>query len=187
LCVASLIIQGSDTNYFKLKSSNLNLYKYVEIDFPPAIDKKNKIIQKNKQLQQLLKQQTNRCNHSDIYDYEDYILVGCDLRDLAQLSAQCTLAGVDYAAPTLFLSECVLIYMQPIHSTAVIQWTTKEFSAGSLFVSYEQIHPNDAFGQTMIANLNERGCSLLGLQEYPDINAQRLRYISNGYTHYSGW
>ena len=37
------------------------------------------------------------------------------------------------------------------------------------------IDPNDSFGQTMVQNLKERGCDLLGLDGCPDINSQVQR------------
>lgn len=53
--------------------------------------------------------------------------------------------------PTLFLSECVLIYMKEEHSAAVVRWASTFNSA--LFVTYEQILPDDAFGRMMLKNL----------------------------------
>jgi hypothetical protein len=83
-----------------------------------------------------------------------YALVGADLRDLKQLSQ--TLrerAGVDFSLPTLLISECVLVYLQPQESQAVIEWAAREFVGGAVMVTYEQILPFDAFGQTMVKNL----------------------------------
>lgn len=37
------------------------------------------------------------------------------------------------------------------------------------------INPFDKFGETMIENLEERGCSLLGIKDYPDLEAQKKR------------
>ncbi|KAG0272443.1 hypothetical protein BGZ95_011814, partial [Linnemannia exigua] len=56
------------------------------------------------------------------------------------------------ALPTLFLSECVLIYIQPGDSDAIVNWVGANMDA-SLFVVYEQINPTDAFGAMMLRNL----------------------------------
>ena len=47
-------------------------------------------------------------------------------------------AGVDLAAPTLLLSECVLVYLEPQESCAIIAWAAQAFAA-SVFVTYEQV------------------------------------------------
>lgn len=44
-----------------------------------------------------------------------YCLLPADLRDIAQLAAALEAAGLDPEAPTLVLSECVLVYLQPQH------------------------------------------------------------------------
>lgn len=42
----------------------------------------------------------------------------CDVRDLEDKLKQC---GLNPALPTLFLSECVLVYLKPEDSTGVIE------------------------------------------------------------------
>lgn len=59
-------------------------------------------------------------------------------------------------------------------------WAARTF-ARSVFLTYEQIRPYDAFGQVMARNLEERGYSLRGLHAFPDIPAQTARYRELGY------
>jgi hypothetical protein len=87
----------------------------------------------------------------------------------------------------LFLSECVLVYMAPEDSSKVLQWAASRFVGGAVLLSYTMIHPFDAFGSTMMRNLRERGCSLLGLEAYPDLAAQEARFRALGFTHWGGW
>ncbi len=35
----------------------------------------------------------------------------------------------------------------------IIQWAVNFITGGAVFVNYEQVNPDDAFGKTMIANL----------------------------------
>jgi tRNA wybutosine-synthesizing protein 4 len=109
-----------------------------------------------------------------------YQLVTADLRDIAALQAALRGAGIDAEAPTLFLSECVLVYLEPEESCAIIAWAAGAFKR-SVFVTYEQIRPHDAFGQVMARNLEERGYSLRGLQAFPDLAAQTARYRELGF------
>jgi len=197
---------GSDTLYFKLKSCGLAPARYYEIDFPDAMKRKAAIVRRHPELLNVVQQRN--VGHSDeeaegaraaaakreVDAYTlpdnagDYAIIGADLRDLQGLERALAAVDIDYTLPTLFLSECVLIYMLPQHSDALIAWSAERFIGGQVFVSYEQIHPHDAFGETMLANLEKRGCSLLGLTTYPDIESLRRRYTeAAGYTHYAGW
>ena len=67
-----------------------------------------------------------------------YHLVVGDLRNLEGLKATLASAGVDRRLPTLFLSECVLVYLEPGDSCAVIAWTASAFKR-AVFVTYEQV------------------------------------------------
>lgn len=43
-----------------------------------------------------------------------------------------------YDVPTYVLSECVLVYMEPADSAAVVRWLGTRFSSAALVV-YEQV------------------------------------------------
>lgn len=116
-----------------------------------------------------------------------YALIGADLREVNSFDTLLRRANVDFSLPTLFLSECVLIYVHPSESSQLITYCATQFPNENVFVCYEQIRPFDAFGQTMISNLSIRGCSLLGYEAYPDFEAQQKRFVGCGYDHYMGW
>lgn len=46
--------------------------------------------------------------------------------------------GLDVSVPTLFLSECVLVYLEPEESGAVIAWAGATFPSAA-FLTYEQV------------------------------------------------
>jgi O-methyltransferase involved in polyketide biosynthesis len=60
-----------------------------------------------------------------------------------------------FRLPTLFISECVLIYLKPEKGDAIIKWVSDTFASAS-FCTYEQIGPNDSFGTVMTQNLEVR-------------------------------
>lgn len=54
--------------------------------------------------------------------------------------------------PTLWLSECVLVYLAPTYADTLMQWITMH-QPHTVFITYEQIRPDDTFGQMMMRNL----------------------------------
>jgi len=88
--------------------------------------------------------------------------------------------------PTLLLFECVLAYMDPAASNALIRWFVDYFAAapGGLLggVVYEMFKLNDAFGRVMLNNLKSRGVSLPGTEPYPDLASLSRRFLALGFT-----
>lgn len=50
-----------------------------------------------------------------------YSLIAADLRATSSLKQTLSDAGVDFSAPTIFLAECVLVYMEPQESFALLE------------------------------------------------------------------
>ncbi|KAF1790568.1 S-adenosyl-L-methionine-dependent methyltransferase [Phytophthora cactorum] len=109
-----------------------------------------------------------------------YHLLPCDLRDLDATTAKMEAAGIDRSVPTLFVSECVLIYMEAKFSAQLVAWAASYFDDVS-FALYEQILPGDAFGKVMMANIKARGCDLLSIHDFPTVEAQITRFTEHNY------
>ena len=61
--------------------------------------------------------------------------------------------GFDRDAPTLVITECVLIYLKP-EDTKNILGFVKDFIRGdAAILNYEMINPSDPFGKVMLENL----------------------------------
>ena len=93
--------------------------------------------------------------------------------------------------PTLLLFECVLVYVAPEASEAIIQWFVDHFASSSVLgaVVYEMFGLNDPFGTIMVENLkvlwmqvptwswalclryamSGQGCLVAGCEALPDI------------------
>ncbi|XP_005746375.1 tRNA wybutosine-synthesizing protein 4 [Pundamilia nyererei] len=106
------------------------------------------------------------------------------VRKFLQITEKCpkrqVSSGLDWAAPTLILSEVVLTYMETKWSDAIIGWAAKLLPQ-SLFVMYEQIHPHDPFGQIMQEHFQKLNSTLHALRQYPDTAAQRHRFLDKGW------
>ncbi|KAJ3253345.1 hypothetical protein HK103_000724 [Boothiomyces macroporosus] len=171
---------GSDSRYFCLKDRNQQPTRYIEIDFPQITGKKAMTVCKNKQTKALLGEVSIENGGLDLYS-EDYCLIAGDLREFkSKILLQLLSKGVDTSVPTLVLSECVMIYLDPTVSDMLIQTIAESFKE-SYFISFEQILPNDAFGGQMLHNLKLRGIELLGISAYPTIDSQIQRFIDHGF------
>lgn len=43
-----------------------------------------------------------------------------------------------FSLPTVFITECVLVYLEPEQSGAIINWAGENFKT-ALFINYEQV------------------------------------------------
>ena len=190
---------GYDTSFMRLLDKNLAATRYIELDFPEVIRTKAKLISKYKILSNDKYDYNYDINENNIlrthwkYTSKDekfsYHLIGVDLRNFDEFKKLLE-TNIDFTIPTLILSECALVYISPNESKEIIKYFANQFNeknngGGAIFIAYEQINPNDRFGQTMMNHLKNRGCSLKSLQEYPNIEAQHNRFISLGWQNHS--
>lgn len=68
----------------------------------------------------------------------DYHIIGMDLRNLTELEKKLSQSGIDFDIPTMFLTECVLVYMEPDSSSMLLRWIARQFS-DIFFINYEQV------------------------------------------------
>lgn len=178
---------GLDTMFFRLKSSELLAnYEYFELDFPDVTMQKVSTIKRRKPLNGLLGLGATKefmaavsSGYTEL-NVPGYHLLPCDLRDLDATTAKLEAAGIDRNVPTLFVSECVLIYMEAKFSTQLVAWAASYFEDVS-FALYEQILPDDAFGKVMMSNIKARGCDLLSIHDFPTVEAQISRFTEHSY------
>jgi tRNA wybutosine-synthesizing protein 4 len=181
---------GFDTSFFRLKAKHDAqqpfLVSVLDVDMPQVVQKKISIVANTLELRNLVSSQwdpevriVQEAGHAALHS-PHYHLCSCDLRHPQQLRAAVESSGFDPTLPTLFVSECVLIYLEPEDGTALINWTASTFSHAA-FLTYEQIHPHDPFGVVMLRNLEQRGCNLRSILAYPDKAAQTRRYQEAGW------
>ncbi|TFJ85636.1 hypothetical protein NSK_003144 [Nannochloropsis salina CCMP1776] len=106
-----------------------------------------------------------------------YILVAGDLAETAALERALEAAGIDWAVPTLLITECVLVYMEAEASRALVEWTAAKFRTAA-WASYDMISPHDVFGRMMRSNLTARGLSLPGFETWGrSLKTQKARFV----------
>lgn len=117
-----------------------------------------------------------RFNPTDLHA-SNYHVVGVDLRNIDEVANKLKQADIDYSVPTIFLAECVLVYMEPQNCANLLSWLSSHF-ASSVFINYEQVNMNDRFGDVMLNNLRLRGCSLAGVEACITLDTQIARLFS---------
>lgn len=68
----------------------------------------------------------------------DYHIIGTDLRNRSELEQKLCQIGINFDVPTMFLTECVLVYMEPESSSKLLQWIANKFS-DIFYVNYEPV------------------------------------------------
>ena len=191
---------GFDTTFFQLSKDGLidGETKWVEMDLQEVTQRKTTIIDRTTGLQcavfghqgrNLQRDDHDEALRSDSMDStldirkgyistRRYALLPADLRSVEQVQQALNAAALDGELPTMIVAECVLVYMGISHSNKLLSLLCQYFPR-SVCAIYEQVNPNDAFGQQMMLNLNCRGCPLLGI--LPSLEAQSQRLMQAGW------
>ncbi|VDL19793.1 unnamed protein product [Hymenolepis diminuta] len=186
---------GSDTLYFRLKDRESLPRIYVELDLPANVKKKIFTLKRSKILQSALASgdstsllpsgPTDRAKFGSYHilsfdlqsDPASLIQLLCDSPDGPQLSPD---------LPTLFLAECVLVYIPIKFSNPLLSILSSKFSQAA-FLNYEQVNMLDKFGEIMRSHFRDRSCELPGLDACGSLDVQITRFKNVGWTEVRAW
>ena len=174
---------GFDTCFWQLQAAGAAPRLYVELDQDDVVRAKCSQIAAKPMLHRALAPEGAACvtPNGISSGSSGYRLLPVDLNDVAQLERALSQAGWTPSQPTLVIAECVLVYMVPEASRAIVDFFGKA-CARAVLVAYEMVGPDDPFGRTMLQNLRRRGCPLLGLSAVPTVQAQQERCLSCGWS-----
>lgn len=178
---------GFDTLYWRLKDEGCSFANFVEVDFPAVTSRKCYMIKKNKAVLERIHEQDGEVKFSQTDLHAgSYHCMGADLRNIAQLEVKLQEAELDFSKPTLFIAECVLVYIEKECVNRLLSWMATKFRS-ALFINYEMCNINDTFGDVMLGNLRARGCSLAGISACKSLETQKNRFTSNNWQGAKAW
>lgn len=85
-----------------------------------------------------------RLSKSEIHG-SDYHLVDADLSILSQVEKKLHESGIDKNLPTLFMAECVLVYIDNLKTKELLKWIADQFPV-AMFINYEQVRNWKPYG-----------------------------------------
>ncbi|XP_074657523.1 leucine carboxyl methyltransferase 1-like [Tubulanus polymorphus] len=173
---------GFDTTYWRLSDEGKKPKNFIEVDFKAVTSKKCHFIKNRKQLLEKISSEDGEICFSN-YDLhaDDYHVVGADMRNLSEFESKLNECHIDWKRPTLFMSECVLVYLEFDKSQALLKYLADKCET-AFFISYEQVNMGDRFGQVMVENLRTRNCDLNGIDACISLDTQMKRFTENGWT-----
>jgi len=178
---------GYDTLYWRLKESVAGklLQNFVDVDLPEVTASKCALVKRSKLLLERVADgegEVHLPNNTDLHG-TDYHIVACDFTRTSDLEKKLEACNWNYNVPTVFVSECVFIYLDPEKVTDFLKWIKLKFDrSGVALLNHEQLNMNGRFGQVMMENLSQRGCGLPGVASCKDKMSQCNRFTID-----SGW
>lgn len=179
---------GYDTtvfNFAKLFAGAKDLdYKVLELDLPVVVRRKIKVIRSKAPFHAFCEEHFANFAIDDGADprvsSDQYSLRACDLNDLAAFRRVLEEEGLDPGAPTLVVSECVMVYLEPASVTGLIGFVASTF-AQAIFVDYEMFNPSSSFGKMMVRNFKERGVPLVSIDRFRSLPEIEQMYTACGF------
>ncbi|KAH9834099.1 leucine carboxyl methyltransferase [Rhodofomes roseus] len=197
-CVQCQIVSlgaGSDTRFWRISTGPRKdlLRAYFEVDFSEITMKKAMAIRKSKELSAVLgkPEDISVANGGTSLHAPKYHLLAGDLRQPPSELLALLEPHLSPVHPTLLLFECVLVYMSPQASSALIQGFVDHFDNAARTqgghgvlggIVYEMFGLEDSFGKVMKSNLMARNVSLPGADPYPTQASLPTRFLKHGFT-----
>ncbi|GAA6060841.1 hypothetical protein JCM10212_005259 [Sporobolomyces blumeae] len=187
---------GTDTRFWRLRERWNKAHggrewpctRWVEVDFPEATGAKARVVSTKPELRSLVGDSVKIEQGGLGLTSFLYALLPGDLRQLSALarsllsppaSSPTSAPILDPSLPTLLLLECVLVYLPPSDSDALLSWFSTTFGSGCV-VSYDPFGLDDSFGQVMKRNLATRGLNLPGADSTPSLDSLMERLKRTG-------
>ncbi|KHJ33714.1 putative leucine carboxyl methyltransferase [Erysiphe necator] len=149
---------------------------FIDIDFRDLILRKRKLVQDVPDLNSDL---TNIETSDEfvLLRSDQYLQVGCDLSNIAQLNDILSDIVDEADSSILFIAEVSITYMEADAADKLIRWASHYLDAQ--FCLLEQLLPDgieNPFAQTMMAHFEKLKSPLCSVKNYPTKSAQKDRF-----------
>jgi len=178
------------TDYLEQISKVDILQCFVDIDLAENSARKCLSVRRSKELLAKVAGDGNeevKFSSTDLHGSR-YHVIAANIIDLPQLQKKLSeCSGFKFDTPTLLLSECVLVYIDPVKVDSFLQWAASSFQSSIALINHEQLNIFDKFGQVMLDNLSQRGCSLPGIEACRNKTSHIDRLLSAGWNNGHCW
>lgn len=164
---------GFDTLFWRLASchDNQDMPVVFEVDLPSVTSRKCLSVKTKKALISLVERFGSATFSGGELHSDRYHLLSCDVQNVSDMELRLVSSGLDKNRPTLFLCECLLVYIPSIFVKQLVGWIAKLFRTCQ-FVSYGPVNLSDTFGEVMRHNLKRSGCDLMGADLCKSVDTQ---------------
>lgn len=175
--------------YDTLGLKTLSEYSKVscfEVDFSDVIGQKSHAISSERRLLHCVSKDTVVSSTAEfliaegLYKIGELTLLASDLRDVDSVTNMLIANGFDPTLPTFILTECVLVYLSKDAATSLCN-KLGSILTQAVWITYDMVTPEDAFGKTMVKNLKSASFDVPGIIDYPTLVSQEQRFLQCGW------
>ncbi|KAK3293322.1 uncharacterized protein B0H64DRAFT_210325 [Chaetomium fimeti] len=165
--------------------------KFVDVDFPDLIERKRQTVIGTPELVGMFTGVKEAAGLAApvVFESEQYVQIGCDLRELGTLRQGLAAAVGDFEeCEFIFVAEVSITYMEREGADEVIRWASTVGRAE--FVLLEQILPDSEdhpFASTMLGHFDKLNTQLKSVSTYPGVTDQHARFSSRGWDSVNVW
>ncbi|KAL8968926.1 MAG: hypothetical protein Q9183_002244 [Haloplaca sp. 2 TL-2023] len=156
---------------------------FVDIDYPDLMSSKRDVILGTPELQNVVRPIENPRRDCNIFLKSDqYTAVGCDLRNVVELSMLLEKEFEISSCLVLCVAEVSTTYMDVVAANDLIEWTAQYKDVR--FCLLEQTLPegkNHPFARKMLQHFQNLNTPLHSVEKYPLVTDQESRFLHAGY------
>jgi tRNA wybutosine-synthesizing protein 4 len=157
--------------------------KFVDVDHEALMVSKCEIVANTPKMKDMLTLRTLNAMKGLLLDSDEYVAVGCDLRNLKRLDRLVRSVLPTDDSSVLCIAEVSIAYMHSDDADAVVSWSSI-LSSDVTFCLLEQAsldRPDNPFTATMLRHFKKLGSPLRTVLKYPGNHAQSQRFFAAGF------
>ncbi|KAH7398436.1 leucine carboxyl methyltransferase 2 [Pyrenochaeta sp. MPI-SDFR-AT-0127] len=157
---------------------------FVDVDYTQLIERKRDRMLTNALLRDALLKTKLRLSEPPVFVRSDqYMAIGCDLRDLDLLERILRAEFDTSATSILFVAEVSVTYMPVADANSLLRWARSlENARFCMLEQYLPQGPEHPFAQTMLSHFDKLQTSIKAAKQYSSLAQQSSRFLDAGWT-----